>query len=461
MHKNKYNKLCKTNEKITIEWKMIDEKTIKTYIGFNETIRKKWMKGRNMMKRGLAAFLTGIMTVTLMAAGLTGCGSNTADKETEKVRLMVWSPSEDQSKDSGEWLQTMCNNFAKEHPEWNITFVYGVADEASAADQVAQDPEASADVFMYANDRITSLTDADAVAKLGGKYKEEIESTNSEELLDSLKVDGELYGVPFTTNTWYMFYDKSVFSEEDVKNLDTMLQKGTVSFPFTNSWYLPAFYLGNGCTLFGDGTDESKGVDFAGEKAVDATNYAIDLAANPNFKIDADGSGLAGLRDGSVKAMFTGSWDANAIKEALGDNMGVTSLPTYTINGEEKQMLAYAGSKAIGVNAHSEYMEQAVALAVYLGGSDAQRAHYKMRTVIPCNTELLKEKDIASDPLVQAQNDTFNNTSILQPFVASMTNCWTPVENMGKGIRNKSVTHENAEEQTEAMNEAMNSNGIN
>ena len=201
MHKNKYNKLCKTNEKITIEWKMIDEKTIKTYIGFNETIRKKWMKGRNMMKRGLAAFLTGIMTVTLMAAGLTGCGSNTADKETEKVRLMVWSPSEDQSKDSGEWLQTMCNNFAKEHPEWNITFVYGVADEASAADQVAQDPEASADVFMYANDRITSLTDADAVAKLGGKYKEEIESTNSEELLDSLKVDGELYGVPFTTNT--------------------------------------------------------------------------------------------------------------------------------------------------------------------------------------------------------------------------------------------------------------------
>lgn len=60
---------------------------------------------------------------------------------------------------------------------------------------------------------------------MGGKYKEEIESTNSEELLDSLKVDGELYGVPFTTNTWYMFYDKSVFSEEDVKNLDTMLQK--------------------------------------------------------------------------------------------------------------------------------------------------------------------------------------------------------------------------------------------
>ena len=274
-------------------------------------------------------------------------------------------------------------------------------------------------------------------------------------------MDNELYGVPFTTNTWYMFYDKTVFSDDDIKNLDTMLKKGTVSFPLVNSWYLPAFYLGNGCTLFGNVNDESKGVDFGGEKAVDVTNYVIDLAANPNFKIDADGSGIAGLRDGSVSAMFTGSWDANSIKEALGDRMGVTSLPKFTINGEEKQMLAYAGSKAIGVNSHSEHMEQAVALAVYLGSEEAQKAHYELRNVIPCNTELLKDPEIASDALVLAQNNTFNNTSILQPFVSAMSNCWVPVENMGKAIRNKSVTHANAKEQTEAMNAAMNSNGLN
>ena len=42
------------------------------------------MKGRKMMKRGLATFLTGIMTVTLVAAGLTGCGSSTADKKVRK-----------------------------------------------------------------------------------------------------------------------------------------------------------------------------------------------------------------------------------------------------------------------------------------------------------------------------------------------------------------------------------------
>lgn len=397
-----------------------------------------------------------------MASVLAGCvgSSEKGTLEQENIRLTVWSPSNDQAKENGEWLQTMCEAFAKEHPEWNITFVYGIADEASAAGQVAQDPEASADVFMYANDTLTTMTDANALVKFGGKYREAIEEMNSEEVLSSLTQDGELYGVPFTTNTWFMYYDKSVFSEEDIKSLDTMLEKGTVSFPFTNSWYLPSFYIGNGCTLFGDGTDESKGVDFGGQKAEDVTNYLIDLASNPNFKIDADGSGIAGLRDGSINAMFSGSWDANAVKEALGENMGVAALPKFTINGEEKQMMSYAGSKAIGVNPNSKNMVAAVELAVYLGSADAQKAHYEMCGVIPCNTELMQDATISSDELVIAQMNTFTNTSILQPFVSKMNNCWVPVENMGKGIRNGSVTHKNAKEQTEQMNEAMNSDGI-
>lgn len=401
-------------------------------------------------------------TAALCAAGLllAGCGPVAGDSSVEKIRLMVWSPSEDQSKDSGQWLQTCCENFAALHPEWDITFVYGVSDEASAATAVSQDPDASADVFMYANDTLTTMTDANALAKFGGIYAEELKATNSETLLDSLTLDGDIYGVPFTTNTWYMYYDKSVFTEEDVKSLDTMLENGVVSFPFVNSWYLPAFYFGSGCTLFGDGTQEELGADFGGENAVEVTEYLVDLVANPNFKIDQDGSGLAGLRDGSINAIFSGSWDAAAVEEILGDNMGVAALHTYTLNGEEKQMYAYAGSKAIGVNTSTKHMKASVELAMYLGSAEAQRLHYELRNVIPCNTELNSDPEIAADPVVKAQNDTFDRTSILQPFVASMNNCWTPVENMGKAIRNGSVTKENAAEQTKAMNDAMNSNGI-
>lgn len=411
-----------------------------------------------MKKRAVSALTAAVMIASLAVTGLTGCGNS--DDGKESVRLMVWSPQGDQSKDKGEWLQTCCNAFAEEHPEWDITFVYGVADEASSAGQVSQDAEASADVFLYANDNLPTMTDADALVKFGGKYREEIEATNSQTSLDSVTKDGEIYGVPFAINTWFMFYDKSVFSEEDVKNLDTMLEKGVVSFPFTNSWYLASFYIGNGCTLFGDGTDASAGVDFGGEKAQEVTDYLIDLESNPNFRIDADGSGIAGMRDGSINAMFSGSWDAAAVKEALGDNMGVAALPTYTLNGEEKQMYAYAGTKAVGVNAQSDYMVQAVELAIFLANENSQRLHYELEDVVPCHTALLEDEEILSDEVVAAINDTFNRTSILQPNLAEMSNCWTPVENMGKGIRNGSITHENAAEQTEQMNEAMNSDGI-
>jgi len=392
--------------------------------------------------------------------GMAGCASSASAADSNQVRLMVWSASEDQSKDAGAWLQTCCDNFAAAHPEWDITFVYGVADEATAANSIAQDPEAGADVFMYANDNITILTDAQALAKIGGKYADQIMSNCSETIADSVTLDGYLYGVPYTTNTWFMYYDKSVFSEEDIKSLDAMLEKGVVSFPFTNSWYLPAFYFGNGCTLFGDGTQEELGADFGGENATEVTDYLIDLIANPNFVVDADGSGIAGLRDGSINAMFTGSWDYASIKDILGENMGAAALPMFHLNGEEKQMYAYAGSKAVGVNAHAENMVAAVELAVYLGSPEAQKLRYELRSVIPSSTELESDEIIANDPVFLAQNDTFNRTAVLQPFVPKMNNCWTPVELMGKSIRNGDTTHNNAAAQTEAMNSSMNSDGI-
>ena len=382
------------------------------------------------------------------------------EEEAITATITVWGPSEDQSADMGNWLPTMCEQFAAEHPNWTLTFEYGVCAEGDAKATVTQDPSGAADVYMFANDNITDLIASNAIAKLGGETAEYVKSTNSATIVDSVSVNGDIYGVPFTTNTWYMYYDKSVFTEDDIKNLDTMLEKGKVAFPLTNSWYIQAFYVGNGCTLFGDGYDEAAGIDFSGDKAVAVTDYLVDLVANPNFINDADGKGLAGLRDGSVNAMFSGSWDAASVKEALGDNFAAAALPTYTLNGEEKQMNAFAGSKAIGVNPNSENMQVAVALAKYLGGAEAQKAHYEMRSIVPCNTELLADPAVSADAVVTAQNGTFDSTSIIQPFVAAMGNYWGPAENMGKALINGDVTHDNAAEQTESMNDTMNSTGL-
>ena len=430
-------------------------------------------------------FLALIMA-TAMIATLVGCGSGAATTTTDTaatdttattdtaaadttttevvtptdVTLTVWGPSEDQDAASGAWLTTMCDKFATEHPEWNITFNYGVCSEGDAGKLVSQDPTASGDVYLFANDQINTLIAANAISELGGETADAVKSTNSEAIVNSVTVDGAIYGVPFTTNTWFMYYNKSLLTDADIKNLDTMLTKGKVAFPLTNSWYIASFFVANGGTMFGDGTDEAAGINFGGTAGEEVTNYLIDLAKNANFVNDASGEGIAGMADGSIAAMFSGSWDYATLKDALGDNLGIAALPTITINGTDKQLMSFAGSKAIAVNPNCANPEVAVALARYLGSADAQKSHYELRNIVPCNTELLADPTIQSDALVVAQNATFDTTSILQPFVAAMGNYWTPAANFGTAIISGDITHANAAAKVDEFNTSLNTSGV-
>ena len=119
-------------------------------------------------------------------------------------------------------------------------------------------------------------------------------------------------------------------------------------------------------------------------------------------------------------------------------------------------MRAFAGAKAIGVNPTCENMDVAVALAAYLGGEEAQKAHFLMRDVIPANITLGNDEEVKANPVAIAQAATIDNTAIMQPFVAKMGNYWGPAENMGKAIVAKEVTHDNAADETAKMNDTMN-----
>ena len=223
----------------------------------------------------------------------------------------------------------------------------------------------------------------------------------------------------------------------------------TSPLEYTNEPYAIA-YFGK------DGKDNSAGVDISGDKGTQATQAMVSLVNNPNFVNDLQGVGIAGLRDGSVGAYFSGSWDYKSVKEILGDKFGAVSLPTVKIGGKDKQMLAFAGSKAIAVNPNCKYQQVAVALAKYLGSKDAQKKHYELRGVIPCNTELLATDEVKKDALVTAQNDTFNKTSVIQTTVTGMNDYWAPAQNFAKAIVNGEITADNAAAKTQDFYKQIN-----
>ena len=405
------------------------------------------------MKKIIAMLLACLMIVGLFA----GCG-----KKAEEITLTVWGPQADQGENGNGWLQEQCNAFAAAHPEYKITFQYGVCGEGDAATMVGKDPSAAADVFFYANDQIGTLLQANALAQFGGEFAEEIKKNNSDTMISSVTfTDGGIYGVPFTPNSWFMYYNKSVFSEEDIKSLETMLEKGKVGFNLGDAWYFASFYVANGGTLFGENfSDAAAGIQFGGANGEAVTNYLVDLVANPNFVVDNNNEVALGLmKEGKCDAFFSGTWKAEAAKEALGENYAAAQLPTITINGEAKQLRAYAGSKCIGVNPNCKNQKAALQLALFLGSKDAQLAHYKNGNIAPCHPELAADPTIAADVAVAALINGIANSSVLQPTIAEMGNYWTPAGNMASEIINGTVTHENAAEKTAAFVDAINGKG--
>ena len=422
------------------------------------------------MKKIIAMLLAVMMVVGLFAAcqpsapagpGTNSTPSTPENKEPEKITLTVWGPSEDQA-EGNNYLKAICDKFQEAHPEYDITWKFGVCSEGDAGTKVTQDPSTAADVYMFANDQLGTLIQANAIAKLGGTVLDQIKADNSEHMVGTVTSGDGVYGVPYAINTWFMYYDKSVYTEEDIKSLDAMMAKKTVAFPLTNTWYLPAFYFACGGTMFGDGTKGSEGIRFGGANGTAATKYLANAIASGKLVDDANGSGLDDLRNGKVGAIFSGTWDATKVQEALGENFAAAQLPCITVDGQSKQLMSFAGSKALGVNPHSKHLKAATLLAAFMGSAEAQELHYNMRKgdVVPCNTTLLKGETFSKNVAAVAQEATFSKTSKIQPTIPEMGAYWSNAESMGKGLANKEVTVDNAAEKTEAWNTAINNTGL-
>ena len=415
-----------------------------------------------MKKISRRSFLK-VAGISAAALGLAACGGDSSSTAAStpassapagpvEVALKIWGPAEDQADDTC-WLPVAVKNFNDSQDKYVIVPTFEVCPEGDAATKITTDPAAAGDVYMFANDQIGTLYQAEAIARIGGDVEAQVKADNSEGMLASVTYNGGVYGVPFTGNTWFMYYNKSIFTEDDIKSLEAMLEKGKVAFPVANSWYIQAFFYATGCTIFGeDGTDAAAGIQWGGEAGEKAATYLVNLMANPNFVFD-DGNkyGLPGLNDGTIGAFFSGSWDVGNI--TLGENLGAAQLPTINVDGETLQLKSFYGSKAIGVNPHCANAGAAVALAGYLGGAEAQQLHYEMRQIVPCALSL--QDQLANDVVFLAQNDTIANTAMIQPFIPEMNNYWGVAETFGKAIATGEVTLDNVSEKVAAMNQSF------
>ena len=430
------------------------------------------MKIRKIMTAIASMAMAGVMMV-----GCSGNGGSTAESGSssaadgssaasnggdstgsgEAVNLTVWGPQEDQ-----ELLKQMCDAFAAANPDKTYTFTYGVVSEADAQKEVIKDISAAADVFAFASDQTAILVDSGALYRVT-KNKDQIVADNSEASISAASVDGELYGYPYVSDTYFMYYDKSKLSEDDVKSIEGIMNKDiegvTTNFAFNtdDGWYQSGFFFGAGCKLFGeDGTDPTQ-CDFNNERGYMVGEYLIDLVANPKYGANFDDSLVkAGFAEGTLAAAVSGTWNAGEIQASLGDNYAATKLPEFTLsNGETVQMGSMANFKIMGVNSETKNPLDAMALAEWLTNKDNQKTRFEVRSYAPTNVELANDTDTMNSNIAVGALAQQAQYATVQTSISQCQNYWTPAEAFGQEIIAGTCTKDNLQQKLDAYVESV------
>ena len=418
-----------------------------------------------------------LMGMVLAMGSMTACGggsdsanntsnndsSNTGDTqqatgEKKDVSLTVWVPQEELSTEyEGKGLtEYMVEQFNASQEQFNVTAEIKPCGEDQAYSELSKDATAGADVFMFASDQLGSMVSDKIILPLAGT--EDMVANNSEKAVETITVDGQVYGVPFTPNTWFMYYDKSKYTEDEVKSLDTMMAKDIDGTPYNfsltagNGWYNGSFFYTNGCTVFGEDGSQLEECNFNDKNGLAAGEAMLNLVTNKKFLLeDGKGVALANLEKGKLAAMCSGTWDAAAVKEALGDNYAAAKVPTIKIGGEEKQLLTCGGYKCIGVNASSKEPAAAQALALYLGGEQAQTDRYTSRGITPTWKSVTETDDVKADVASLALLAQIENSYGTPSDPKFSSNFWTPMEALGNGMVNGSVTKDNLQKELDSV----------
>ena len=345
---------------------------------------------------------------------------------SKDVTLTMWGAEEDQ-----DLLREISDKFIEKYGNYGgkITINLGTQSESTAKDTVLTDPTAAADVYAFADDQLNELVKAGALQEVQ-LNADDIKSRNTPASVDAATVDGKLYAYPLTAdNGYFMFYDKSFFTEDDVKSLDTMMEKAAaagkkVSMDVANGWYLYSFYAGAGLNLSLADDGVNTVCNWNEAPGADVTQAVIDICKNPGFIALKDEEFTGKLKDGTLVAGVNGTWRANDAAEVWGDNYAACKLPTYTLNGEQVQMASFSGFKLIGVNPHSSNVGAAMLLADYVTNEESETLRFQQRAQGPSNINALAA---ASSPALTAVVDQ-SEYATLQRVGG---NYWASAETLG------------------------------
>ena len=291
--------------------------------------------------------------------------------------------------------------------------------EGSATANMLLDVKNGADLFVFAQDQLARLKVGGALSKITGSFEDRLVAENSAESVAAAKMGSSLYAYPMTSdNGYFLMYDKSVLSENDVGNISTLLSKmGSKRLYFkaqSDGFYTASYFLAKEkgkpesdtlCSCTWD-LDEDTG-NFTAYH--DTFHEANGLIAAKGLKEIADKALVTA--DNSVSkfgdkaaAVVTGIWDYEAAYKRLGDNLGCAEMPCFTVDGKDYHLGSYDGYKLMGVKPQRDAKRASACrkLAQFLTGETCQTERFQNVCWGPTNINSSQEEDVLAHPGLSA-----------------------------------------------------------
>ncbi len=391
------------------------------------------------MKRSVKAVCGSLVLMAALTATV-GCRGDMDDT----VKLTVWVSEADKG-----FATAVADEFKAKHPDKNYQIVIDVQGENDVATRILNDVENAADVFSCANDQLSKLINGDALARVAGDRLTRIQEANSEESMQSatVNVNGEkgVYGMPYTDNTFFLYYDRSVLTETDVQSFDGILSKCSkgkqFAFPMADGWYTTSFYFGKGLGYEVEYDDNLAETDidceFDNETGTAVTEAMWSYVKDDRFKADVNDSKItAGFNDGSIVAAVSGIWNRTTIEGYLGENFAAAKLPMYTLNKgkaseEQVQLTAFAGYKLMGVNNYSKHKTDALDFAEFYTNKENQIKHFEARGFVPTDKDARADEKVQKDVCAKAITEQLKHSKTQKEVPSTL---WVPMEGLGNAM---------------------------
>lgn len=405
-----------------------------------------------------------------------GCSnSQTGSNESKKTTVTFWHPMTDIT---GEAVKEVVKAFEKKHPDIKINSVYianqgeGQNEKLLTAIAGGNPPDAAYfdrfEIASWADQG--SLTDLTELAEKDGISKEKYYPFAWDEAV----YNGKLYGIPTTTDSRLLFYNKEHFRKagldpenppKTIQELEDAAEKLTIKkgrrferIGFI-PWYGQGWLYTWGWAFGGEFYDPKTGKVTANHpKIVEALQWETDFAKKYDVEdiagfTDSQGTGaMDPFISGQLSMQVSGPFSISSIEKFNPEmDYGVTPIPTPS----GTNFTTWSGGWSVVIPKGAKNVEAAWEFVKFFGSEEGQKIFSKIAKDFSVIDSVNEELGYKKDPILKEFIDILPK-SRHRPNISEGSLLWNELADaVENSTRGNGTPKENLDKVTDKVNKAL------